>query len=247
MKYSSICQYFQQLVTLVWSPAVYTTQHSSSGRCTATLQCLCSHANVCVFCLSMDLKPIDRTQVCLFVCLQCLQPCKELWETRRALSPKTCEVSLSTEILPCVSADCRLLQPWRKGYLRRMFLWLKSRQINTILLRRAYACMRRISTRPWSHAPQSKHVWGFLCVRRVQIEAETEWLSEFHCDFMALSSRVPRVERRDYVSLSGDQHVIEAKQIRAVFTSRPLFFTASATTVNILLKFSDHYLSKALI
>lgn len=33
----------------------------------------------------------------LFVCLQCLQPCKELWETRRVLSHKFCEVSLTTE------------------------------------------------------------------------------------------------------------------------------------------------------
>ncbi|KAJ8344604.1 hypothetical protein AAFF_G00222460, partial [Aldrovandia affinis] len=29
--------------------------------------------------------------VCLFFCLQCLQPCKELWESRRVLSHKSCE------------------------------------------------------------------------------------------------------------------------------------------------------------
>lgn len=41
--------------------------------------------------------------------------------------------------------------------------------------------------------------------------------------------------------------IIEVKQIRVIFTSRALFFTESTTTVNILLKFIDYYLKKALI
>uniref|UniRef100_A0A8C2G1R6 Anosmin 1b n=1 Tax=Cyprinus carpio TaxID=7962 RepID=A0A8C2G1R6_CYPCA len=38
-------------------------------------------------CLTLHITQITA----LFKHLQCLQPCKELWETRRALSPKTCE------------------------------------------------------------------------------------------------------------------------------------------------------------
>eukprot|EP00063_Salmo_salar_P004172 XP_013979007.1 PREDICTED: anosmin-1-like [Salmo salar] len=35
--------------------------------------------------------PYHSLFVCLCACLQCLQPCKELWETRRDLSQKPCE------------------------------------------------------------------------------------------------------------------------------------------------------------
>ncbi|KAM8888801.1 anosmin-1b [Synchiropus picturatus] len=62
----------------------------SSARCTS--RCLTLHMTQ----LTSAFRHLQSEQVLVWCenhrrCAQCLQPCKELWETRRMLSPKTCE------------------------------------------------------------------------------------------------------------------------------------------------------------
>lgn len=62
----------------------------SSARCTS--RCLTLHMTH----LTAAFRHVQSDQVLVWCenhrrCAQCLQPCKELWETRRVLSPKSCE------------------------------------------------------------------------------------------------------------------------------------------------------------
>ncbi|XP_053178595.1 anosmin-1b [Scomber japonicus] len=62
----------------------------NSARCTS--RCLTLHMTQ----LTAAFRHIQSDQVLVWCenhrrCAQCLQPCKELWETRKMLSPKTCE------------------------------------------------------------------------------------------------------------------------------------------------------------
>ncbi|XP_008291081.1 anosmin-1b [Stegastes partitus] len=62
----------------------------SSARCTS--RCLTLHMTQ----LTAAFRHLQSDQVLVWCenhrrCAQCLQPCKELWETRRVLSPKSCE------------------------------------------------------------------------------------------------------------------------------------------------------------
>ncbi|KAM4628854.1 anosmin-1b [Polymixia lowei] len=62
----------------------------SSARCTS--RCLTLHVTQ----LTAAVKHLQSDQVLVWCenhrrCSQCLQPCKELWETRKVLTPKSCE------------------------------------------------------------------------------------------------------------------------------------------------------------
>lgn len=64
----------------------------------------------CGFAFVKGTKPLPHRVwslvFCVFSCVhvQCLQPCKDLWETRKVLSPKSCEVRKCVRVCTCVCA-----------------------------------------------------------------------------------------------------------------------------------------------